>query len=138
MYSFFTKIYQLFFSCFGFENCDTQSIENHSHKGVTYDVFSSKFSVLKKNAVSQKGKVYSHLTQKVHKLRNPPTMPWNELGTPQKLKFGIRKIWNFSIIIRVNNQKTIIEKQKICFWHANFGWYIRRREKTLHWFFQKF
>ena len=74
MYSFFTKIYQLFFSCFGFENCDTQSIENHSHKGVM-TCFPRKFSVMKKNAVSQKGKVYSHLTQKVHKLRNPPTMP---------------------------------------------------------------
>ena len=43
------------------------------------------------------------------------TIPWNELGTPQKLKFGIRKIWNFSIIIRVNNQKTIIEKPKNLF-----------------------
>ena len=73
MYSFFTKIYQLFFSCFGFENCDTQSIENHSHKQSqgSYDVFSSKFSVMKKNAVSQKGKVYSQLKQKVHKLRDP-------------------------------------------------------------------
>ena len=41
-------------------------------------------------------------------------------------------------VIRVNNQKTIIEKAKILFWNANFGWYIKRKKKTLHWFFQKF